>query len=120
MLPFDPADDSAPLRVRDRLDEVLVERALDAPRSVVSSQLGLHWGVLCDSVVGPMLRLARDPQGEELLPTERELRQIEVRARAEATRAREAEAHAREAEARARQAAEQRIQELEAELRRRG
>jgi hypothetical protein len=68
-----------------------------------------------------------EPQTGTLIPTRAEARDAEAAARQAEARAREAEARAREAaeaalgaESRARRAAEDRIAELEAELRRRG
>lgn len=97
--------DAAPgsrLRVWDRVDGDLVERVLEgdvAPSEV----LGLWWVVCPAPGLDAALRLARDQEGKQLLPTESEA--------AEAARKEEAEA---------RQAAEKRIAELEEELRRRG
>jgi Uma2 family endonuclease len=65
------------LRVWDRTDDELVERQVGSDTSPCVP-LGLHW------VVGPLdgravaLRLARDPEGRDLLPTPVEAKQHEV------------------------------------------
>jgi Uma2 family endonuclease len=89
------------LRVWDRVDDNLLERV--GARAEWSEALGLWWVVLPDPSLGRVLRLARDPVGQDLLLTPEER-----------------DARAREAAERAREAAEQRVQELEAELGRRG
>jgi hypothetical protein len=96
------------LRVWDRVDDNLLERV--GARAEWSEALGLWWVVLPDPSLGRVLRLARDPVGQDLLltPEERD------------ARAREAAEQARDDAVRAREAAEQRVQELEAELGRRG
>ncbi|WP_437807058.1 Uma2 family endonuclease [Sorangium sp. So ce1078] len=99
---FHPDDRERPIRVWDALDGDLVERAPDDPELHACEALGLWWTIVEDPSVGPMLRLSRDREGHDLLPTPDE---------AEA-KAREAEAKAREAETRAREANEK----LEAEL----
>lgn len=103
---FDP-DRSAGARlgVWDRIDGDLVERVVVDDRTP-ATLLGLTWAVSPADDQRLALRLARDPAGHDLLPTLAE--------------ARELEAKAREVEAQARASAEQRIAELEAELRRRG
>jgi hypothetical protein len=100
---FDPyAAEGSRLRVWDRIDDDLVERAVEHDATPCAS-LGFHWVVrsIADAPVAP--RLAYDPAGERLVLTE-----------AETLRA-EAAAHRADAEA-----AAKRIAELEAELRRRG
>lgn len=107
----------------DRVDENLLEREVGA-HAEWSEVLGLWWVVAPHSVLGPSLRLARDPAGVGLLPTalerERRARAEERRALEEEHRAREEERKGRDEECRARLAAEQRVRALEAELRRRG
>ncbi|KYG04779.1 hypothetical protein BE21_03780 [Sorangium cellulosum] len=68
--------------------------------------LGLWWTVVEDPSIGPMLRLSRDREGRDLLPTpdEAEAKAREARTREAEARTREAEAQAREAEAQAREA----------------
>ncbi|WP_437630249.1 Uma2 family endonuclease [Sorangium sp. So ce854] len=106
---FHPEDRERPIRIWDALDGDLVERAPDDPDLRACETLGLWWTVVEDRSLGPMLRLARDREGHDLLPTPDE---------AEAG-AREAEARAREAEAKVREANEKleaEVQALRAEL----
>ncbi|XYI02995.1 Uma2 family endonuclease [Sorangium sp. So ce1128] len=103
LVAFDP--DAAPgerLRVWDRLDGDLVERVVEGERSPCTV-LELHWVVAPAAGQLAALRLARTPDGVELVLTPEEA----ARRRAEAEQA-------------ARVSAERRIAELEAELRRRG
>lgn len=81
------------------MDNDLVERMVEDDRALCQT-LGLWWTVCAAAGEPVALRLAADPDGNDLLPTPEE-----------------AEAKAREAEMRLRQGAEQRIAELEAELR---
>ncbi|WP_437681081.1 Uma2 family endonuclease [Sorangium sp. So ce131] len=91
---FDPAaPEGHRLRVWDRLQGDLVEREVEADHAACDV-LGLHWVVVPLEEMPAALRLARDPQGRDLVLTSEEA-----------------------AEARAK-AAERRIAELEAELRR--
>jgi len=100
---FDPeAEAGARLRIWDRVHEDLVERALTT-EVAESFVLGGRFWVLGDVEGGPGLRLAEDAAGQNLLAS-----------------ALEAEARGREAETRRAQDAEQRVRELEAELKRRG
>jgi Uma2 family endonuclease len=96
---FDPEDRERPIRIWDAVDGDAVERDATDPAFRRCETLGTYLVVHEHAEVGPMLRLARDPDGRDLLPTQAEARQ------------REAEARQREAEAAAR-----RIAELEAEL----
>lgn len=93
---FDP-DEAPSLRVRiwDRVDGELVERT-GAKDRYLCRGLSLHWVVVPALGFPAALRLARDAEGRELVLTPEE------------------------ASNRAREAAEQRVAELEAELRRRG
>ncbi|MGK3961003.1 Uma2 family endonuclease [Sorangium sp. So ce118] len=91
---FHPEDRERPIRVWDALDGDLVERASDDPDLRACETLGLWWAVVEDPSLGPMLRLARDREGRDLLPTPDE---AEAQAREAETRARESEAKAREA-----------------------
>lgn len=102
---FDPLSEADKLRIWDRVQGDLVERDLASPDGQRCDALGLYWCLSSDPVLGTMLRLARDPGGQDLLPTPSEARKLEA-----------ARAKARELEAE-RSAA--RIQELEAELARR-
>ncbi len=100
---FDPDQPpGARLRVWDRIEGDLVERAVDDDRASCQP-LGLHWVVAEDELLGASLRVARDAAGRELLPTPDEERFNHERRAAE--------------EARGRAQAEQRVAELEAKLR---
>jgi hypothetical protein len=104
LIRFDPLSKKKPrLRIWDRVDGDMVERDVTSPTGHRCDALGLYWCVAADARLGLMLRLSRDPAGQDLLPTLAETHQ------------REAEAHQREAAQ-----AEARIRELEAELARRG
>ncbi len=95
LIRFDVDDERRPLRVWDRVDGALTERELARSRAA-SLVLQLDW------VVAPadgMPRALRIEHRGELVKTEKE---------------------ARQAEAEARRVAEQRVKELEEELRRRG
>lgn len=95
------------LRVWDRVDEALLEREVEtAPWRCRSSVINVRWVLAAADDYPIALRCAESRDSEVLVPTRREARQ--------------AEAKARQAEAEARQAAEQRVRELEAELRRGG
>jgi Uma2 family endonuclease len=105
-----------PLRIWDRIDDDLVERDLRGPEALLCDTLGLFWHVKHDPTYGPMLRLAHDPEGNELVLSAGEsAKAAELAAREAELAAREAELAAREAEL----AALARIAELEAELGRR-
>jgi Uma2 family endonuclease len=88
---FDAEDREHPIRIWDAVDGDLVERASNDPDLRACEALGLWWTVVEHPAIGPMLRLARDREGRDLLPTPDE---------AEA-KAREGEVNAREGEARA-------------------
>jgi hypothetical protein len=66
---FDDADAATPLRFWDLLDGDLVERDLTKEDVRFCDALGLYWSVVGDPVLGATLRLARDPEGKELLRT---------------------------------------------------
>jgi hypothetical protein len=99
---FDPEHPDHPLRLWDRVEGDLVERALDGPAALKCDALGLYWHHQRDARLGRILRLARDPLGQQLLLTPEEQR-----------------AQEREQERAEKEAALLRIAELEAELRRR-
>jgi hypothetical protein len=99
MVWVDPVAPSEQLRIWDRIEGDLVERDLSSPGGYLCDALGLYWCLTEDPKLGPMLRLARDSAGLELLPTPLEAQE-------------QAKARAREAE--------QRIRELEAQLAKRG
>jgi hypothetical protein len=86
------ATDRAPLRVWDLVGGDMVERAQDDPELRWCETLKLWWVTVQDPQFGPMLRLAHDREGSDLLLTDQE---AEVKQREEAVRAREAEAKQR-------------------------
>ena len=107
---FDPeAAVGARLRAWDRIDDDLVERRVTDDRTACST-LGLWWVVTPVAPYPAGLRLTRDAEGKDLVPTPDEA--SEARAAAASALAR--------AEAEGRAAAERRVAELEAELARRG
>jgi Uma2 family endonuclease len=65
---FDPDDDEQTVRIWDRVDDELLERAPESGDLRACLALGLWW-VVVPSRFGPMLRLARDRAGTDLLPT---------------------------------------------------
>jgi Uma2 family endonuclease len=97
---FDPEDGETSLRVWDMISGDLVERSQDDPDLRRCDALDLWWVIVKDEEIGPMLRLARDREGRELLPTPDERA---AKAREDEARARQGEARARQGEARARQ-----------------
>jgi Uma2 family endonuclease len=120
---FDPEAKSERLRIWDRVDGDLVERDITAANGHACDALGLWWCVTNDPTFGLMLRLSRDSDGAELLPTLAESRLLEAEARnraeAEAQRseaAKNAAEDAKDAAEAAKDAAEARVRELEAEL----
>jgi len=102
---FDAEHPTAPLRLFDLRGGDLVERDLRAPEAFHCDTLDLYWTVRDDAEIGLTLRLARDPNGKDLVPTPEEAMQVE---RAE-----------KEAERAAKEEALLRVRELEAELSRR-
>jgi hypothetical protein len=126
---FDP-DEAPSLQVRiwDQVDGELVERIEEKRERHLCRGLSLYWVVVPARGFPAALRLARDAEGRDLVLTPEEAegrareaearaREAEARAREAADRAREAADRAREAADRAREAAEQRVAELEAQLR---
>ncbi len=69
---FDATDDAQPIRVWDRVEGQLVERAAEDPDVRRCWVLNLFWTTVTDPTIGPMLRLARDANGVDLLPTPNE------------------------------------------------
>jgi hypothetical protein len=86
---FDPQAGGA-LRFWDFFDGDLVERDPSDPQASRCDALGLYWCACDEGELGPVLRLARDPQGTELLRTPAEAEA----ARASAALARVAELEA--------------------------
>jgi Uma2 family endonuclease len=126
---FDYHTPERPLRIWDFVGDDLLERRLLEPWAR-SHHLGAYWLPVEGENGELSLRLSRDELGLLLLPTPEEYhaeqRRIEAegrrtaeRALARETEARRLETEARRLETEARRAAEQRIIELEAELRRR-
>lgn len=62
------AEQAAPLRVWDRVDGDLIERSPESSTLRECAALGLWW-VVVPSDLGALLRLARDREGQKLLPT---------------------------------------------------
>jgi hypothetical protein len=91
---FDAANEAQPLRVWDRIDEDLVERAPENPHFRECAALGLWW-VVTPSAFGPQLRLARDRNGKQLLPTPGEERMRLTEELAEERKARTVAEHER-------------------------
>ena len=91
---FDPADREQPLRAWDRVDGELLERAPESTHLRECVVLGLWW-VVAPSAYGPMLRLARDRNGEQLLPTPSEERMRLAEELAEERKARTVAEHER-------------------------
>lgn len=103
---FDAEDAESPIRIWDLVDGDLVERAPKDPDLLACEALGLWWTVVEDASIGPMLRLARDREGRDLLLTPDEesakARAESAKARAESAKARAESVKARAAEAEAR------------------
>jgi Uma2 family endonuclease len=78
---FDPDDRDRPLRIWDGNDGVVVERDPADPVFCRCQTLGVYFCVVPDERRGPMLRLARDPQMRDILPTPEEARQREAERR---------------------------------------
>ena len=100
---FDPDDAAEPLRLWDFFEGDLVERDRSDPAAFRCDALGAYWKITTDATLGPMLRLARDPEGTDLWLTPEE-----------------AEHAAKETERAAKEAALARIAELEEKLKERG
>jgi hypothetical protein len=100
---FDPKNRKHPVRVWDAIDGDLVERSADDPDLLACEALGLWWRVVTHPEDGPTLRLARDREGRDILPTPDE---VAAEAMADAANSREAAAKSREAEEKAHEATE--------------
>lgn len=68
---FDPDEATEPLRIWDQIDGDLVERILPANALPECGPLELFW-VVDHRADRPSLRLAKDPEGREMLPTPQE------------------------------------------------
>ncbi len=75
---FDPEDRSQPLRIWDLVDGDLVERDLAGPDALLCDALGLYWCIRQDAELGPLLRLARDAAGKDLVLTQIEALEAEL------------------------------------------
>lgn len=122
VLRFDPESAQQPVRTWDRVDGDLVERAPESTHLRECSALGLWW-VVVPSQYGPLLRLARDREGRDLLPTpdEKQMRMAqelaeERKARTLAEHERMLADHARRQVERERDDALAEIERLKAEL----
>jgi hypothetical protein len=115
LIRFDPEASEQVLRMRNLIGTDLLERKLSAPVAQ-SRVLPGFWRVVDTPDLGPTLRLSHDELGERLFLTRAE---HEAQARRAETEAHRAETEAHRAETEARLLAEQRVRELEAELRRR-
>ena len=62
----------SPIRIWDYVDGDLVERKILSPSLPLCQVLGWYWVLGHDQSWGPMLRLAKDPEGKQLLQTEKE------------------------------------------------
>lgn len=112
---FDAENKAHPIRVWDRVEGDLVERSREDPKLHECAALALWW-VIAPSAHGPMLRLARDREGRELLPTPEEVRLRLADELAEARRARSAAEHERMLAERERDAAMAELARLRAEV----
>jgi hypothetical protein len=99
---FDADNQAQPLQVWDRIEGDLIERSPESEGLRACVTLGLWW-IIVPSEYGPMLRLARDREGTDVLPTPGEERTRlmndladERRARAEAVHQRMIAEHARD------------------------
>jgi len=121
---FDADDTSRPIRIWDHVSGDVVERAAGDPDLCFCHALGLWWVVLEDAVYGPMLRLSRDREGHDPLPTPAEGRVLAEMAHREAQQARLVAEHEKivaeqkmRVEAEARLVAEQKVRDAEHALR---
>jgi Uma2 family endonuclease len=75
---FDPEADQGKLRIWDRLEDDLVERALTGTPTP-SSVLPGHWLLVTDEKLGATLRLSRDEAGSDIYVTSEErMRELEA------------------------------------------
>jgi hypothetical protein len=68
------------LRLWDNVDGDLVERDLSDPEALRCDALGAYWTVFPHPELGRALRLARNPDGSDLLPTAEEAAHAEKEA----------------------------------------
>jgi len=119
LLRFDPEDAERVLRIWDCVDGALVEREVTSDFAP-SSVLGLSWALAPADDLPIALRVATGSTLGELVPTAAEGRRDAEAARRAAEEAHRAAEEAHRAEEAARVAAEERVRQLEAELKRRG
>lgn len=87
---FDADDPRRPIRIWDYISGDIVERAADDPNLVACGALGLFWVIAQGPAYDPMLRLARDREGRDVLPTPGEGRALAEMEAREARRAQRA------------------------------
>jgi Uma2 family endonuclease len=112
---FDPDNEEQPVRVWDRVDGDLVERSRTSPTQHACAALGFWW-VVTPSPFGPLLRLARDREGNDLLPTPSEERLRLEEQLAEERKARSVAEHERNIAEQERKLAEQKLLEAERQI----
>lgn len=117
---FDPLDPKQPVRVWDRVEGDLIERTPESTHLRECVTLGLWWVVVPTPEYGPQLRLARDREGRDLLPTPDEQRTRLAQELAEERKARALAEHDRMLAERARDAALAELERLRAALARAG
>lgn len=113
LLRFDRLEDRSVLEAWDIEGGLAVPRSIDERLITPCRTLGCTFVVAPIEGIGRTLRLARDPEGRDLFPTQRETTQL---VQMQAAREREAAAREREAAARAQAAAQAQIAELMAQL----
>jgi Uma2 family endonuclease len=74
---FEPDDRGRAVRIWDGIDGDVVERDPADPEFFRCETLGCYLVIREDAEIGAILRLARDPDGRDLLPTPTEARQRE-------------------------------------------
>jgi Uma2 family endonuclease len=107
---FDPDAREPELRLFDLFDGDLVERDPADPEARRCDTLEAYWCVVVDAVLGPTLRLARDRAGTDLVLTPEEAERAE----------KDNAVSSAQVEREQKEAALLRVQELEAELAKRG
>ncbi|MBI4615083.1 MAG: Uma2 family endonuclease [Planctomycetes bacterium] len=121
LLIFDPAamleegGDRLRLQVYQRTDDGLFVRQYAGPGTAALKTLNLY-ALACRTPAGPRLRLARDREGIELVPTAEEAQDAAEAARQEAEAARQEAEAARAAERAAREEAERELARLREQL----
>lgn len=111
---YDATDVERPIRIWDNVGGDLVERAADDRDLLHCQTLDLWWCAVVDERGYRMLRLARDREGHDLLPTPDEARMEAERARRKAERAQREEEKARLEAEKARLDAERKLAQEQA------